>query len=303
MKKFKTAFSLIELSIVILIIGILVAGVTQSSRLVKQMRLNSARAITQSSAVSSIKNLVVWFEPTLESSFASLNDGDVVALWNDNNPQSTQKNNLVQATSGVQPTYVTDGIGGLPSLKFNVAGNFLRASGLSMTESYTIFTVFSTDYNAAAQDLFNIIYDVDTLPNGNAGTGIIMELQTSLTMRALHRTPVGGSGGDSNVSTSAISLNKNYILSYVRNFSAASATLWFNNTAFIGGGATTPAVTGGSFNQPVSYLIVGVLNDTIGARNFSGMISEMLIFDRALKQSEIDDVEAYLSKKYGVKLD
>ena len=33
------AFSLIELSIVILIIGILVAGVTSSSRLLKQMKL------------------------------------------------------------------------------------------------------------------------------------------------------------------------------------------------------------------------------------------------------------------------
>ncbi|MFM7620300.1 MAG: prepilin-type N-terminal cleavage/methylation domain-containing protein, partial [Alphaproteobacteria bacterium] len=49
-KKIKTqAFSLIELSIVILIIGILVAGVTQSSRLVNQFRLTSARNITLSS--------------------------------------------------------------------------------------------------------------------------------------------------------------------------------------------------------------------------------------------------------------
>jgi len=39
----KKAFSLIELSIVILIIGIFVAGVTSSSRLLKQMKLTSAR--------------------------------------------------------------------------------------------------------------------------------------------------------------------------------------------------------------------------------------------------------------------
>ena len=36
------AFSLIELSIVILIIGILVAGVTQSSRLFRQITLSTA---------------------------------------------------------------------------------------------------------------------------------------------------------------------------------------------------------------------------------------------------------------------
>ncbi|MFM7620236.1 MAG: prepilin-type N-terminal cleavage/methylation domain-containing protein [Alphaproteobacteria bacterium] len=67
-KNFK-AFSLIELSIVILIIGILVAGVTQSSRLIRQMALSSARALTQSSPVPSIAGLVSWYEPTSEKSF------------------------------------------------------------------------------------------------------------------------------------------------------------------------------------------------------------------------------------------
>ena len=37
------AFSLIELSIVVLIIGILIAGVTQGSRLVRQSRLSTAQ--------------------------------------------------------------------------------------------------------------------------------------------------------------------------------------------------------------------------------------------------------------------
>jgi prepilin-type N-terminal cleavage/methylation domain-containing protein len=45
-KKLLKAFSLIELSIVILIIGIVVAGVTQSSRLVRQMRLASVKSMT-----------------------------------------------------------------------------------------------------------------------------------------------------------------------------------------------------------------------------------------------------------------
>jgi len=57
--KISQAFSLIELSIVILIIGILVAGVTQSSRLVTQFRLLSARNMTQSSPVPTIKDLLI----------------------------------------------------------------------------------------------------------------------------------------------------------------------------------------------------------------------------------------------------
>lgn len=44
--KNKKAFSLIELSIVILIIGIIVAGVTQGLRLINAFRLSSAKSLT-----------------------------------------------------------------------------------------------------------------------------------------------------------------------------------------------------------------------------------------------------------------
>jgi len=47
-----TGFSLIELSIVILIIGILVSGVTQSSRLIRQIRIQSARNLTVNSPIT-----------------------------------------------------------------------------------------------------------------------------------------------------------------------------------------------------------------------------------------------------------
>ena len=89
MKNFKNyknqAFSLIELSIVILIIGILVAGVTQSSRLIRQMQLSSARALTLSSPVLSIPNLVSWYEPTQEKSFDEVetSENSLVSKWYD----------------------------------------------------------------------------------------------------------------------------------------------------------------------------------------------------------------------------
>ena len=55
------AFSLIELSVVILIIGILVAGVTSSSRSVKRMKILTAQNLTTSAPVSSIKDLIFWY--------------------------------------------------------------------------------------------------------------------------------------------------------------------------------------------------------------------------------------------------
>ena len=57
-----TGFSLIELSIVIIIIGILVAGITQGSRIIKEARLKTAKTLTESSPVASIRDLTLWLD-------------------------------------------------------------------------------------------------------------------------------------------------------------------------------------------------------------------------------------------------
>ena len=63
-KNLKKAFSLIELSVVVLIIGILIAGITSGSRLVRNSKLASAAQFTKSSDINSIADLVLWLEPT-----------------------------------------------------------------------------------------------------------------------------------------------------------------------------------------------------------------------------------------------
>ena len=134
MKKHK-AFSLIELSIVIVIIGIIIAGVTQGSRLVKQMKLSSARTQTQSSPISSIKNLELWLESTSEKSFddAETEDGATVTTWYDINPQSSVKNNATQATDANKPIYVSSAINGLPALSGNGTSTVLEST---LTDSF-----------------------------------------------------------------------------------------------------------------------------------------------------------------------
>ena len=69
-KIFHKAYSMMEMSLLILIIGILVAGVTQGSRLIQQFRLQNARTLTQSSPVASIKDLatqIIQLSPNLPS--------------------------------------------------------------------------------------------------------------------------------------------------------------------------------------------------------------------------------------------
>lgn len=90
MKKTKVAraFSLMEVSIVIVVIGILVAGVNQGLGLFYKTKIKSAQALTKGSRVNNIKGLIVWYEPTLDESFISseTNNGSTISQWNDVNP-------------------------------------------------------------------------------------------------------------------------------------------------------------------------------------------------------------------------
>jgi len=104
-------------------------------------------------------------------------------------------------------------------------------------------------------------------------------------------------------------------MSYSRNFASKNESLWINNEAFIGNGATlessstgfpSASITNGDFVKTNLFWIIGKITDEQSgastSRNFNGQISEIIIFDRALMKDEIDDVEKYLSKKYSIEL-
>jgi prepilin-type N-terminal cleavage/methylation domain-containing protein len=146
MKK-NSAFSLIEISIVILVIGILIAGITQSSRLVKESGLMSARSLTQSSPVSGIKDLMSWHETSLKTSFDSNAqiDGSTISTWYDNGKQSTTQNNAIQiGVDDLKPLfkeYIFDGA--IPAVRFDGSNDYLSISR-EISEDFTIITVFKT---------------------------------------------------------------------------------------------------------------------------------------------------------------
>ncbi|MBM3579265.1 MAG: prepilin-type N-terminal cleavage/methylation domain-containing protein [Alphaproteobacteria bacterium] len=134
----KKAFSLVELSIVILIIGVLIAAVGQGLDLLQDSRITAARLITKSSRANSVKGMVFWFEPSLEESFIASEaiNGTTISQWKDTNPQSDikldakagQKTDATLitynvATSGTSgntsgPTYIEKGLNNLPTLRF-----------------------------------------------------------------------------------------------------------------------------------------------------------------------------------------
>ncbi len=118
------AFSLIELSIVILIIGILIAGIINSSSLVRKFRLSTAESITSSSPVAGIKGLELWLETTMDDSFKSGEalDNSPITEWRDINPQSNRKLSVLPPATNSKPRYVEKGFDGfIPAVRFDVS--------------------------------------------------------------------------------------------------------------------------------------------------------------------------------------
>ena len=287
-KKLKNAFSLIELSIVILIIGILVAGVTSSSRLIKRMKITVAQNLTQSSPVPSIKDLSVWYETSLDKSFIDTeeSDGTPVTNWFDNNIQSSFKYDFKQPTLANQPKYSEGIINNLPALKFDGVDDHMVASSVGISGKG--LTAFLVGQRVAYGGSF----------------------QVSLAGLALGQA-------DDTISGSVVAF-----ADFGSYFISGTSLQWFNNgvthqgngapyildTVFYG--TTNYIYLNGAPNTAYSIttsfiidsLRVGCKYSTAPAYFYNGYISEIIIYNRALNTEERKAVEAYLSKKYSIKV-
>ena len=148
LKKHQKAFSLVELSMVILIIGILIAGVSQGIDLYSDFKLASARNLTSGSIVARVPNLSMWWETTMENSFANPkpNDGELINQWNDINSQRAMKINLFNTSnSDSRPTYKASAINNLPALKFSNAQELrsadIKGDSFFSNNEITVFLV------------------------------------------------------------------------------------------------------------------------------------------------------------------
>jgi prepilin-type N-terminal cleavage/methylation domain-containing protein len=283
--KIRTAFSLIELSIVILIIGILVAGVTQSSRLVRSIKLQSARSLTISSPVASIKNLTMWYETTLEKSIDEVErqDGIEVSKWYDVTPTSVTKNDATQVTLANRPKFTDNMINGLPALKFDGVADYFDFNGsLLVGTEYTFFIVEQRRSNA----------DVWFIGGGSFGLDMCLHIGYYSGVNLRH-----AQFGDT----------PNDCLNCFPAYSAPTARLHIIRQSVTDGrkyylnNSSTPTVQ----NTAVKSLLVSYNTAYIGRFGggyYNGDIGEIIVFSSALKTDELTSIKDYLAKKWGIKV-
>ncbi len=289
----KTAFSLIELSIVILIIGVLIAGVVSSSKLYYKFKVQTAATLTRSSPVNGIKDLVLWYETSLDSSFDQDQnfDGNKISVWKDLNPQKIFKNNATQSSASSCsscPTFVEKGLGGLPTLKFSGAQYLSFQGDDFISSNYTAFIVEQRTTDTLGTQTF-VGSGLTGIAFGWYGSGNpnIYQMHNRV---AINNTCCG----DSTSPNKKIGVTRMHTFYFSQ---TDGAHYWLFDDA---GTSYQNAAHTSSAKTPVSAYASPAIGAS-GSYYYVGNISEIIMFNRALTIEEMTAIEKYLGQKYSIK--
>ena len=159
------AFTLIELSAVIAIIGILIAGVMGATGLVKKSKIAAAQSLTKASPIAGITDNALWLESSLEGSFkdTETSTGDAVTTWYDQK-NAANKSSVVAVGNG--PTY-SNTINYIHAVKFS-----------GSTANYLQYFIGDSSVSTANQTLL-LGYSADAAIAHSQGTGNVYNSNVS----------------------------------------------------------------------------------------------------------------------------
>ncbi len=279
----KSAFSLLELSVSLVVVSLLMAMVSQGIKMVASSRLTTARSLTSKSPVPTIPGLIAWYETTSVDSLKAGEavDGKQISTWYDISPDSipARKNTLTR-TASVAVIYKSDGINKIPSVYFNGSGR------IALTDFHQGYTSQNTVFFVARAHNFTDGHVIDSGHTDVDGSQVcvIALIPTGIYMY------LGRIGGHA-AATNCCRVNADYIVAAYLNGSLSKS---YVNTASTMTGNTT--VNPGTI--PLKGITVGA--DRNNAFNLTGLVSEVIVYNRILQLQERKDVMGYLSKKYGI---
>lgn len=267
----------------------------QGSRVFSQMRLNSAKAQTESSPVLSIDDLVLWLETTLDGTVTNSSDStnpdnnDKVSSWNDINSQLVKKVSATQTTDSQRPAYIKNGINDLPSISFDGTNDNLSSTNIC-TGSFTAFAVIKTSVAGTNSHGYlaravlwadRVINSYDSVPL-SIGGGFVKIFN--------------GSPDSTMTGTMSVSNDAPHIVVTSRDLISGARNIYVDGAS---DGSDTSGAAGKVLNDAATILIGG---NTIDSVYYSGHLGEIIIFERVLKDEERKEIEKYLSKKWNVKI-
>lgn len=282
----KSAFTIIELSVVLAIIIFLVSGIIGSSVMIKNARLASARNTTVDSNISNISGLLAWYETSLKESFltAQRTENSQLSSWFDISPQSiaNQRNTLTKSANS-SVVYIENGINNIPSIRFNGSDKFTIASLFQgSSNQITVFLVLKPEFTPSSTQI--IPFDAH-----------VAQSRFSLGIKNNAVQLNAGSGSDTLTAANPANFinSKNYIICAY--FNLSNSMVFVNDLNNMAGNSQINAGT-----NALTGLSIGADKNT--ASGFTGLISEVIIFNRPLKLDERRNVMSYLSTKYKINI-
>lgn len=307
----KTAFTLIEISVVIVVIGILIASIMQGAALITNIKVATARSLTKSSPVASMPDLMLWYDSISESAIKAdeMVDGQPISAWYDINPTSSSSLDLINnGADSKKPTYDKYSFNKLPTLRFNGDQFLYRGNIDAITSkgSATIFAVLYPERLNAGQEY--IIFQPHTNCKNNIEIGFnvypgsYQEYGIHAGCRYSTLTPFYSMIKDTQMILSMVLLPRPLNSGTTNNIkiykNGQSQTLGTYNNGYNGNLA-------GEYARLPSMLAIAVRgsNPLVSFdAGFKGLIGEIIIFQTALEDVDREAVEEYLSQKWRIKL-
>ena len=282
-------FSLIEISVVLLVIGILIAGISQGIDLYSEFKIKTAQKLTINSPVSRIEGLALWLETTLEKSFQTkMVNNSSVPQWNNISPFDLNVKNAFSYSTNPQPTFLENNINGLPAIQFSKSSqNCMQVeSGLdNNTENVTIFAVLiSKSVNAGGRVIEKWSDASKPYPYALRQNFLIGVFYVGSGVRSESK---GGQG--------AGKINFPYVVS-ARRIKSGNLSIWLNGVKGV-----TDAIDNETSTINNSPLYIACQGATSGGVFGDFNVGEIIIYSRALSDGEILRVNQYLSQKWNIK--
>ena len=288
-------FSLIEISVVLLIIGVLIAGISQGIDLYSEFKIKTAQKLTINSPVSRIEGLALWLETTLEKSFQTkMVNNSEVSRWNNISPFDLDVKNafsyLFEQNVSKQPTFLENNINGLPAIQFNKSFENCMSveSGFdNNTENVTIFVALSSKSVNQESRI------VEKWSDGSSPYPYVLRQNFYIAAYS------GPNSGTQPKSSSSGRANFPYVVS-ARRIKSGNLSIWLNGVKGSDVLDSIPSSTSTINNSP---LYIGCQGQPTREFNAYGdfNVGEIIIYSRALSDVEIVRVNKYLSQKWNIK--
>jgi len=309
-KLFKQAFSLIEVSIVIVIIGILIVGIIKGKDLYIAAKASTAKNLTTNSHIVRIKSLSAWYESSANDFGLGdkLKDEASIETWSDISPFGKGLSRGATAISCQKDgsnsngcIYREDGLANIPAISFSNDANFTGDTNFSASNDYTMLLVFSLKNMATNQRIIKIgDISINYIAASQSDTSKLL-IASATTVDSI--TTVS-SAELPDFTSKCQSVTDSFLCAVVISKSQNSSNLYVNSTkSYLTNASILPIFSGNSTLFIAGPKNISVEDSIPDVSSFSGNIAEIALFNDSFTQKEIDKLmKEYIAKKYSVSI-